>query len=80
MDNKFPDNFLWGAASSANQSEGGYKEGGKGLTLTDVFPNASSGRFEAMQHFDEALHKSLTTAPVMSPPIFTTVTRKILSY
>jgi 6-phospho-beta-glucosidase len=63
MDNKFPDNFLWGAASSANQSEGGYKEGGKGLTLTDVFPNASSGRFEAMQHFDEALDKEFDYCP-----------------
>ena len=30
--NKFPKDFLWGGALAANQCEGGYKEGGKGLT------------------------------------------------
>lgn len=33
---KFPDNFLWGGATAANQYEGGYREGGKGLTISDV--------------------------------------------
>ena len=27
----FPKDFLWGGATAANQFEGGYKEGGKGL-------------------------------------------------
>ncbi len=31
----FPDNFLWGAASSAFQIEGGWDEGGKGMTVAD---------------------------------------------
>lgn len=35
---KFPKNFLWGGATAANQMEGGYKEGGKGLTIADVLP------------------------------------------
>lgn len=33
---KFPDNFLWGGATAANQFEGGYREGGKGLSTSDV--------------------------------------------
>lgn len=32
----FPDHFLWGASSSAFQIEGGWNEGGKGLTVADV--------------------------------------------
>jgi len=32
----FPADFLWGGATAANQCEGGYLEGGKGLTTDDV--------------------------------------------
>lgn len=32
-----PDNFLWGGALSANQSEGAYDEDGKAMTIADVF-------------------------------------------
>lgn len=31
-------NFLWGGATAANQLEGGYKEGGRGLANVDVVP------------------------------------------
>ena len=31
----FPDNFLWGGATAANQFEGGYNEGGRGLAILD---------------------------------------------
>ncbi|MDF2820431.1 MAG: 6-phospho-beta-glucosidase [Clostridiales bacterium] len=33
---KFPKDFLWGGATAANQFEGGYAEGGKGLSTADV--------------------------------------------
>lgn len=33
---KFPENFLWGGATAANQCEGGWNEGGKGLAASDV--------------------------------------------
>ncbi|MNC08100.1 Aryl-phospho-beta-D-glucosidase BglH [compost metagenome] len=33
---RFPDGFLWGGATAANQLEGGYNEGGKGLSTADV--------------------------------------------
>ena len=32
----FPKNFLWGGATAANQCEGGWNEGGKGLADSDV--------------------------------------------
>lgn len=34
----FPEGFLWGGALSANQSEGAFLEGGKGLTTVDMLP------------------------------------------
>ena len=33
MSQHFPDNFLWGASSSAFQIEGGWDEDGKGMTV-----------------------------------------------
>lgn len=38
---KFPSTFLWGGATAANQYEGGFFEGGKGLTMIDVTTNGS---------------------------------------
>lgn len=35
----FPDGFLWGGAIAANQAEGAYLEGGKGLTTVDTIPH-----------------------------------------
>ncbi|MED4170631.1 family 1 glycosylhydrolase, partial [Priestia megaterium] len=35
---KFPEIFLWGGATAANQLEGAYTEGGKGLNTPDVLP------------------------------------------
>lgn len=38
-----PENFLWGGATAANQYEGGYREGGKGLSVADVERGGSHG-------------------------------------
>ncbi len=35
---RFPDGFLWGGATAANQMEGGFHEGEKGLNIADVLP------------------------------------------
>lgn len=39
--------FLWGGATAANQIEGGYKEGGRGLASVDVIPKGEQ-RFAVM--------------------------------
>lgn len=41
---KFPDGFLWGGAIAANQAEGAYLEGGKGLTIVDLLPTGEQRR------------------------------------
>ena len=38
-DYKLPENFLWGAAIAANQAEGAYNEGGRGLSNVDMMPH-----------------------------------------
>lgn len=35
----FPENFLWGGAVAANQCEGAWQEGGRGLSVSDVIPS-----------------------------------------
>lgn len=34
-------NFLWGGATAANQCEGAYLDGNKGLSIMDVMTNGS---------------------------------------
>ncbi|WP_339320672.1 6-phospho-beta-glucosidase [Paenibacillus sp. FSL R10-2734] len=36
---KLPEDFLWGGATAANQTEGAYQAGGKGLSLVDLLPS-----------------------------------------
>ncbi len=47
MASSFQKGFLWGGATAANQCEGGYLEGNKGLTTIDVIP-AGKDRFPVM--------------------------------
>ncbi|NME84311.1 6-phospho-beta-glucosidase [Clostridium sp. SM-530-WT-3G] len=44
----FPEGFLWGGALAANQCEGGYRDGGKGLTTVDLCP-AGENRVSVMK-------------------------------
>ncbi len=39
----FPENFLWGGATAANQFEGAYNEDGKGLSIQDIMPKGIRG-------------------------------------
>lgn len=43
MIKKFPEGFLWGGAAAANQFEGAYNQGGKGLSVQDVTPDGGLG-------------------------------------
>ena len=43
MSTPFPKGFLWGGATAANQLEGAYDEGGKGLSVQDVLPKGGIG-------------------------------------
>ena len=36
--------FLWGGATAANQCEGAYREGGRGLANVDVIPHGPERR------------------------------------
>lgn len=39
---KFSENFLWGGAIAANQCEGAYNEGGRGLSVQELMPHGVS--------------------------------------
>ena len=40
---KLPENFLWGGAVAAHQLEGGWQEGGKGISVADVMTAGRHG-------------------------------------
>jgi len=40
---EFPQDFLWGGALAANQTEGAYREDGKGLSTSDMLPQGIFG-------------------------------------
>ncbi|MDN2639833.1 glycoside hydrolase family 1 protein [Enterococcus avium] len=48
---RFPKDFLFGGATAANQIEGAYKEGGKGLSIADMMP-VGKDRFTIMRRDD----------------------------
>ena len=44
MNNALPKDFLWGGAVAAHQVEGGWDQGGKGLSIVDVLTSGAHGR------------------------------------
>ncbi|MCV4683252.1 6-phospho-beta-glucosidase BglB, partial [Escherichia coli] len=42
----FPETFLWGGATAANQVEGAWQEDGKGITTSDLQPHGVMGKME----------------------------------
>ena len=56
---QFPNNFLWGGATAANQLEGAYNEGGKGLSTADMVKfvprEVSCGKNTETVTYEEAL-------------------------
>jgi beta-glucosidase/6-phospho-beta-glucosidase/beta-galactosidase len=54
---KFPEHFVWGAASAAYQIEGAWNEAGKGPSLWDVFCRKPS----AIRNGNRAMWLMITT-------------------
>lgn len=48
--------FLWGGAIAANQSEGAYREDGRGLAVSDYLPSAPDRIFNIRTQLDETLY------------------------
>ncbi|MDA6680015.1 family 1 glycosylhydrolase, partial [Escherichia coli] len=42
----FPETFLWGGATAANQVEGAWQEDGKGISTSDLQPHGVMGKME----------------------------------
>jgi len=61
---KFPEGFLWGGATAANQLEGGYEEGGRGLSIADALPGGKD-RFKIVSQpdFDWTIDENKYTYP-----------------
>lgn len=57
MSHHFPQDFLWGAASAANQYEGGWQEGGKGVSICDIYQGGD-------------LHTARVVTPEIKPDVF----------
>ena len=60
---KFPKNFLWGGATAANQIEGGFEEGGKGLSAADFveyIPKDQRTKDNAMEITSDQIRKALS--------------------
>ncbi|GIN06874.1 6-phospho-beta-glucosidase [Shouchella clausii] len=64
----FPESFLWGGAIAANQAEGAFLEGGKGLTTVDLLPTGEKrweimlgklSRFEPDEQFYYPSHEAI---------------------
>lgn len=58
----FPKDFLWGGATAANQLEGGYDEGGKGLSVTDI---TTAGSLEKPRMLTYMLNGKAGETPAM---------------
>ena len=56
---RFPEGFLWGGATAANQVEGGWRAGGKGWSVSDC----ARARFDADVTNYKA-HNTVTTADI----------------
>ncbi|MCR5794510.1 MAG: family 1 glycosylhydrolase [Solobacterium sp.] len=57
----FPKGFMWGGATAANQYEGGYDEGGRGLSTQDVRTAGSRTRKRTVTYTDSSgVHKEAT--------------------
>lgn len=61
---KFKNDFLWGGATAANQCEGAFQYGGKGLSIADALPGGKQRlKIANDPSFDWEIDESLYTYP-----------------
>ena len=68
---KFPENFLWGGATAANQIEGAWNEDGKGMTIEDCLPYREVGVADFTKQFafsSKDLEEALEAGPEANYP------------
>ncbi len=68
---KFPENFLWGGATAANQIEGAWNEDGKGMTIEDCLPYREVGVADFTKQFafsSKDLEEALAAGPGANYP------------
>ncbi len=71
---QFPENFLWGGATAANQLEGAYNVDGKGLATSDLL----LGGTHNVPVNSPARYVQTRFTPVMKPLIIFIVIKKTL--
>ena len=57
----FPKGFLWGGATAANQYEGGYLEGGRGLAISDMMTGGTHTDPRKIYYTDKNGKEGVTT-------------------
>lgn len=70
-DVSFPEGFLWGGATAANQIEGAWDEGGKGMTIQDCLPFRDVGISDFTKQFafsSDDLAAALAAGPEANYP------------
>lgn len=71
----FPENFLWGCATAANQCEGAYQEGGRGLANVDVCPQGkdrfpvAAGRMKMLRPDDGHYYPAMEAIDMYVPSL-----------
>ncbi|SPX16990.1 6-phospho-beta-glucosidase [Escherichia coli] len=74
----FPESFLWGGALAANQSEGAFREGDKGLTTVDMIPHGGASNGGETGAGKNVFSCEMTSfIPAMRRRIFIIVIKKI---
>jgi len=64
MKDRFPQGFMWGGATAANQVEGAYDVDGKGLSIVDAIPGGKQRlSIVAAPEFDFTLDETRYTYP-----------------
>ena len=67
----FPETFMWGGATAANQIEGAWNEDGKGMTIEDCLPYREVGVADFTKQFafsTEDLEEALKAGPEANYP------------